>query len=110
MNYLAIYYGIIRKAQEREYVIGELCEKHHITPVSCGGSNKKTNQVELTLKEHHICHLLMLRAGICTTYYFSRLSSKQYIFMKTLEKAKYERSKHKQKTRRRYKASQVSIV
>lgn len=47
----------------------------------------------------------MLRAGICTTYYFSRLSSKQYIFMKNLEKAKYERHKHKQKTRRRYKAS-----
>lgn len=103
-----IYDSIIERAKSREYVIGELCEKHHIIPRSCGGSNKKTNQVELTLKEHHICHLLLIRMNKCKSYYFSRLSSKEYIFIKTVEKDKYESRRRKGK--RNYITGKKDIV
>ena len=36
-------------------------EKHHIIPKSMGGSNKKTNLVKLTAREHFVCHLLLTK-------------------------------------------------
>jgi hypothetical protein len=36
-------------------------EKHHITPKSLGGSNKHTNIVNLTAREHFICHILLTK-------------------------------------------------
>jgi len=36
-------------------------EKHHIIPKSMGGSNRKSNLVSLTAKEHFVCHLLLTR-------------------------------------------------
>lgn len=36
-------------------------EKHHILPKSFGGSNKKENLVELTIREHYVCHLLLTK-------------------------------------------------
>ena len=34
-------------------------EVHHIVPKCLGGSNKKENLVELTAREHFICHRLL---------------------------------------------------
>jgi hypothetical protein len=36
-------------------------EKHHVIPKSFGGSNKKENLVELTAREHFICHWLLTK-------------------------------------------------
>ena len=39
-------------------------EKHHIIPKSLGGSNKKSNLVALSAREHFICHRLLVKMTI----------------------------------------------
>ena len=56
-KYNRLYYNIINQAKTRQntgYV-----EIHHIIPKSIGGTNDKENLVELTAKEHFICHRLL---------------------------------------------------
>jgi len=60
MNYKRIHDLIIERAQSRILEIG-YTEKHHIIPKSLGGSDKKINLVNLTLKEHYIIHLLLVK-------------------------------------------------
>lgn len=87
MNYGKIYDILINRAQTREeYII--MAEQHHILPRSEGGSNKKSNKVELTPKEHHLCHLLLIRLGKCLRYCFRNMTMREYLEMKILEKKK----------------------
>lgn len=75
MNYSAIYYRIIAQAKIRNLAKGGsvIVESHHIVPRSCGGSNLKENKVNLTLREHYVCHVLLekiyrdteFHAGMC---------------------------------------------
>lgn len=58
MDYKKIYDAIIEKAK-KENKSGYL-EKHHIIPKCIGGSNEESNIVKLTLKQHYICHKLLL--------------------------------------------------
>lgn len=87
MNYQAIYNALIEKAKTREIYI-QYTEKHHIIPRSEGGSNKKENKVELTMKEHHLAHLLLLRMGRCLKYCYVGYTLKEYVDSKMKEKAK----------------------
>lgn len=57
MNYSRIYENIIKKAKTRK--LEGYVEKHHIVPKCIGGSNKIENIVELTAREHFLCHLLL---------------------------------------------------
>jgi len=57
MNYQKIYNQIIKKAKIRKNT--GYIEKHHIIPKCLGGSNKKENLVELTAREHFLCHMLL---------------------------------------------------
>jgi hypothetical protein len=61
-KYTKWYCNIILKALERDKPISYL-EKHHILPKSfkLGGERDKENMVNLTLKEHFICHLLLTK-------------------------------------------------
>jgi len=59
MNYQKIYDQIIDRAKQRK--LEGYKEKHHIIPKCLGGSNKKENLVELTAREHFICHWLLCR-------------------------------------------------
>lgn len=59
MDYLKIYNSIIEKAR-RENKDGYL-ENHHIIPKCIGGTNSKENIVPLTLRQHYICHKLLLK-------------------------------------------------
>ncbi len=61
-KYTRIYYQIVNRAQSR--TLDGYTEKHHIIPKSLGGSNKKENLVELTAREHFICHWLLVK--MCT--------------------------------------------
>lgn len=59
-KYTKTYYSIVTRAQSR----GKLnvpFEKHHILPKSLGGNNDKSNLVALTLREHFICHMLLVK-------------------------------------------------
>ena len=58
-RYTKIYHAICHRAQQR--VLDGYEEKHHIVPRSLGGSNRKSNIVSLTAREHYICHLLLIR-------------------------------------------------
>lgn len=59
MNYEKIYNQIIQRASNRT-IIG-YSEKHHIIPKCIGGTNDKNNLVELTAREHFICHKLLCK-------------------------------------------------
>lgn len=58
-KYFKCYYSIINRAKSR--VINGYKERHHIIPKSLGGSNSKANLVDLTPREHFICHLLLTK-------------------------------------------------
>lgn len=59
MNYLKVYDALIHRAKNR--VIKGYVEKHHIVPKCMGGSNAKENLVELTAREHLVCHILLAK-------------------------------------------------
>lgn len=53
------YNSIIENARNR--ILSEYKESHHIIPQSLGGSNNKENLVDLTAREHFICHWLLVK-------------------------------------------------
>ena len=57
MNYQKIYNQIIEKAKNR--ILEGYKEKHHVIPKCLGGNNNKENLVELTAREHFLCHILL---------------------------------------------------
>jgi hypothetical protein len=59
MNYQRIYDQIINRARTRK--LEGYSEIHHIVPKCMGGSNEKQNLIELTAREHFICHWLLYR-------------------------------------------------
>lgn len=58
-KYSNCYYNIINRAKSRQIDSLGYIEKHHIIPKSLGGTNAPENLVQLTAKEHFICHLLL---------------------------------------------------
>ena len=59
MNYQRHYDLLIEKAKSR--IIFGYAEKHHIIPKSLGGSNAKSNIVELTGREHFVAHMMLAK-------------------------------------------------
>lgn len=57
MNYQKIYNQIIERAKSRQ--LEGYKEKHHILPKCLGGKDDKDNLVELTAREHFLCHRLL---------------------------------------------------
>lgn len=60
MNYHRIYNAIINKRLDDPLTDGYF-ECHHILPRSLGGNDNKENLVNLTAREHFICHLLLTK-------------------------------------------------
>lgn len=60
MNYQNIYDNLISRGQTRE-PLTEYKEIHHIIPRCMGGTDEKTNLVELTGREHFIAHWLLTK-------------------------------------------------
>lgn len=58
-KYTRWYYDIISNAKSRTITPGTYKERHHIIPRCLGGSNLSANLVDLTAREHFICHLLL---------------------------------------------------
>jgi hypothetical protein len=59
-KYTHWYYNIINAARSRTTVT-DYAEKHHIIPRSLGGDNSASNLVNLTAKEHFVCHYLLTK-------------------------------------------------
>jgi hypothetical protein len=62
-KYTRWYYAIIiaAQSQNRKKNNGVYYENHHILPKSLGGDNSKDNLVNLTAREHFICHRLLVK-------------------------------------------------
>jgi hypothetical protein len=58
-KYSKLYYTITANAKQR--ITAGYTETHHIIPQSLGGSNDIDNLVELTAREHFICHWLLIK-------------------------------------------------
>jgi hypothetical protein len=58
-KYSDLYYKITSSAKQR--ITEGYTELHHIIPQSLGGSNDKENLVDLTAREHFICHWLLIK-------------------------------------------------
>lgn len=56
-KYTTWYYQIISRAATRTLV--GYAEVHHIIPKSLGGTNNSDNLIQLTAREHLICHMLL---------------------------------------------------
>ena len=64
MDYLCIYKNIIEKARtlEQQRIKEQIyTEEHHIVPRCMGGTNVSSNLVNLTPREHFICHWLLFK-------------------------------------------------
>lgn len=59
MNYKKLYENIINN--RKQTVFNGYTETHHIKPKSLGGTNSKENLVNLSAREHFICHLLLTK-------------------------------------------------
>ena len=59
MNYQRVYDQIINRARIR--VLVGYKERHHILPKCLGGLDEADNLVNLTAREHFICHRLLTR-------------------------------------------------
>jgi hypothetical protein len=60
-KYSKIYFDIIERARDR-HLENVYFESHHIIPLSLGGHDIAENMVDLTAREHFICHLLLVKA------------------------------------------------
>lgn len=60
-KYTKCYFSIVNRAKSRILSKSEYSERHHIIPKSLGGSNTIENLVELTAKEHFVCHHLLTK-------------------------------------------------
>jgi hypothetical protein len=58
-KYSKLYHTITSNAKQR--ITEGYTESHHIIPQSLGGSNDSENLVELTAREHFICHWLLVK-------------------------------------------------
>ena len=58
-KYTNWYYSIITRAKTR--TVNGYTEVHHIIPKSLGGANNTSNLVNLTAREHLICHILLTK-------------------------------------------------
>lgn len=61
MNYEKIYKDLVSRGQGRKKVTGDLLEVHHILPRCLGGLDNLENLTVLTIKEHLLVHLLLVR-------------------------------------------------
>jgi hypothetical protein len=69
-KYKKWYDMIIDNAKNRD--LNGYKERHHIIPKCMGGSNKETNLVDLTAREHFICHWLLTKC-IEDTFYRKKM-------------------------------------
>ncbi len=60
MNKYTLWYTAIVE-QARDRTTNEYTESHHIQPRSLGGTDDKSNLVELTAREHFVCHWLLTK-------------------------------------------------
>jgi hypothetical protein len=87
MNYQKIYNQIIKCAKNRQ--LEGYVEKHHIIPKCLGGNNNKNNIVQLTAREHFLCHMLL-----CEIYSDNK-SLKYALYLMNIGKQKHKEADYR---------------
>lgn len=87
MNYQKIYNQIIERAKTRQ--IEGYIEKHHIIPRCIGGTNNKENIIQLTAREHFLCHQLLVEL------YPDEPKLKHALFLMSIGKQKNKNKQYK---------------
>lgn len=110
-KYKKIYNNFIQKRKARSKIPTDFYESHHIIPKSLGGTNEKSNLVNLTPREHFFSHLLLAKitegnAQIKMMHALSFMadigSSREYINSRQYETAKLIRYKILQSAGKNY--------
>jgi len=91
MNYLKIYNNIINK-RKIEKPIGYK-EKHHIIPYCISKNDNDNNLIDLTAREHYICHLLLVKIYKNTKYYYKLLNAFLMMNCKNTKQNRYYNSR-----------------
>jgi len=60
MNKYTLWYNAIIE-QARDRIVNDYTESHHVQPRSLGGTDDKSNLVDLTAREHFVCHWLLCK-------------------------------------------------
>jgi len=60
-KYTRWYYDIVDRAKSRKLPLDTYKETHHIIPRCLGGGNNIGNLVDLTAREHFVCHWLLTK-------------------------------------------------
>lgn len=95
-KYTQWYYSIVEKAKQR--TLSGYKERHHILPRSLGGGDDETNLVNLTAREHFICHILLVKMTTGNHRYkmmcaIMRMSKKDTLKSRTYQWVKEEFAK-----------------
>ena len=61
MDYQKIYNTLILRGKNREKILTEYYENHHIIPRCMNGSEDASNKVDLTAREHYLAHGLLVK-------------------------------------------------
>ena len=94
MNYQNTYNSIIKNAKDRNWQKGDVVlETHHIIPRSCGGGNEKDNLVNLTPREHFVCHLLLVKLYEGTEFYTKMIRASVMMTRGSVNSRIYQRIK-----------------
>ena len=102
MDYNKIYSKIVERGKNR--IIEGYTERHHIIPRCMGGDNQPDNLVELTAREHFLCHMLLcemypknyklLHALFLMSIGKQKVKAQQYVIgSRTYERLRLEYSK-----------------
>ena len=85
-KYLVIYLKIIERSKNRPRP--EQYERHHIIPKSFGGSDSEDNYAYLTLREHFLVHLILVK--IAKGQYYKHKMAHALNRMTNSKKGKYK--------------------
>ena len=91
MDYKKIYNQVVKRAKTRK--LEGYKEKHHVIPKCVKEDNSKTNIVELTAREHFLCHLLLCEI------YPENIKLKQALWLMAIGKRKNKTNIHKPSSR-----------
>lgn len=104
MNYNKIYNLIVSNARNRPKAAG--METHHITPRCVGGTDDKSNLVNLTRREHFVCHRLLSKNGGKLELSFRMMrnrtcsdNSRQYDIARLKVTTEHKKYKHSDETK-----------
>ena len=104
-KYTSWYYDIVHNAKSRTLPNDVYFEKHHIIPVSLGGSNNKENIVKLTAKEHYVCHRLLTKMTVG-----DQKRSMNHAFWRFVNSKNTKRSYHLKITARIYELAKIDFA